>query len=143
MQDQGIVWLGSALLSALFAALTTIFSKMGVTDVNSNVATAIRTVIVLVIAWGIVIAEGNLQQIAQISHKSLIFLICSGIATGLSWMFYFRALQLGNTAFVMSIDKTSLVFVILFASLFLGEPLTFKLFLGVLLIVSGTLVVIL
>jgi transporter family protein len=143
MLNHELAWLIPALLSALFAALTTIFSKIGVTEVNSNLATAIRTVIILAIAWGIVIYEGNLQQVLHIPQKALIFLVCSGIATGLSWIFYFRALQLGTTGFVVAIDKSSLVWVILFASLFLGEPLTLKMFLGVLLIVAGTLVVVL
>lgn len=143
MQHPAIAWIIPALLSALFAALTTILTKLGVTQVNSNLATAIRTFIVLIIAWGIVVAQGNLQQAFQIPQKSLMFLIGSGVATGLSWIFYFRALQLGNTALVASIDKLSLVFVVLFAGFFLGEPLTLKMLLGVLLIVCGTLIVVL
>lgn len=136
-------WIIPALLSALFAALTTIFSKLGVTEVNSNLATAIRTGIILAIAWGIVIREGNLQQVLHIPQKALIFLVGSGIATGLSWIFYFRALQLGTTGLVVAIDKSSLVWVILLAHFFLGEPLTLKMFLGVLLLIVGTLVVVL
>ncbi len=141
MQNQ--TWWIPAILSALFAALTTIFAKVGVTNLNSNVATAIRTLIVLAIAWGIVIAEGNFRQVFEISQRTLFFLVCSGIATGLSWLFYFRALQLGTTSFVVSIDKSSLVLVVLLSSLFLGEPFTLKALLGVLLIVTGTLVVVL
>ncbi|MBW4442069.1 MAG: EamA family transporter [Plectolyngbya sp. WJT66-NPBG17] len=143
MQSDTLAWLIPALLSALFAALTTILSKIGVAQIDSNVATAIRTTIVLLITWGIVAAQGNLQQAIQIPQKTLIFLIFSGIATGLSWLFYFRALQLGHTGPVVAIDKSSLVFVILLAGLFLREPLTIKTALGSLLIVAGTLVIVL
>jgi len=117
-------WWIPAVLSALFAALTAIFAKVGVTNLNSNVATAVRTLIVLAIAWSVVIAQGNLRQVFEMSPKTLLFLILSGIATGLSWLFYFRALQLGTTSLVASIDKSSLVLVVLLSSLFLGEPLT-------------------
>ena len=109
-------WWIPAVLSALFAALTTIFAKAGVTNLNSNVATAVRTLIVLAIAWSIVIAQGNLRQVFEMSPKTLLFLILSGIATGLSWLFYFRALQLGTTSLVASIDKSSLVLVVLLSS---------------------------
>lgn len=133
------VWWFYALLSAVFAALTTIFAKVGVTEINSNLATAIRTVVVLVIAWGIVIAQGETRHLGSLSNRSLIFLVLSGAATGLSWLFYFRALQIGQASLVASIDKLSLVFVIVFAALFLGEPFSISSILGAFLIVAGVL----
>jgi bacterial/archaeal transporter family protein len=140
MQNDSGIWWIYALLSAFFAALTTIFAKIGVENVNANLATAIRTVIILVIAWGLVFAQGNLIQLSTISSRSLIFLSISGVATGLSWIFYFQALQLGKVAQVAPIDKSSVVMVILFSSIFLHEPLTLKIILGGLLVAIGTLV---
>jgi bacterial/archaeal transporter family protein len=140
MQNYSGIWWIYALLSAFFAALTTIFAKIGVENVNANLATAIRTVIILVIAWGLVFAQGNLIQLSTISSRSLIFLSISGVATGLSWIFYFQALQLGKVAQVAPIDKSSVVMVILFSSIFLHEPLTLKIILGGLLVAIGTLV---
>jgi bacterial/archaeal transporter family protein len=137
------LWWIYALLSAFFAALTTIFAKIGVANVDANLATAVRTVVILLVAWGIVMAQGNLPQLATIPTKSAIFLIVSGLATGLSWIFYFQALQLGKTAQVAPIDKSSVVMVILFSALFLHEPLTLKVVLGGCLIVVGTLVLVL
>src|SRR5688500_9958914 len=115
-------WVIYALLAAVFAALTTIFAKVGVSNINSNVATAIRTIVILLIAWGIVFFRGEWSGWATISSRTLLFLILSGAATGLSWIFYFRALQLGPASLVAPIDKSSLVLIILFSVLFLGEP---------------------
>jgi bacterial/archaeal transporter family protein len=133
-------WLIFAILSAFFAALTTIFAKVGVEEVNSNLATAIRTVVIFAIAWGLVYAEGTFQGLFELNQKTLLFLVLSGIATGLSWLFYFRALQLGSASLIAPIDKSSLVLISVFAVLFLGEPLTVKMVLGTGLILLGTLV---
>lgn len=138
-----VPWWVYALLSALFAALTTIFAKVGVSDVNSNLATAIRTVVILVIAWGIVFATDGQAQLGTLSRRTLVFLILSGIATGLSWLCYFKALQLGQASLVAPIDKASLVLIVVLAAIFLGEPLTWQSTVGSALIVAGTLVFIL
>ena len=135
-------WWFFALLSAFFAALTTIFAKVGVASVSSNLATAIRTVIILVLAWGIVFARGEAQALFTISSKTLLFLVLSGLATGLSWLCYFRALQIGPASLVAPIDKSSLVLILLLSALFLGEPLSVKALLGTTLIMAGTLVLI-
>jgi bacterial/archaeal transporter family protein len=140
MENSSSLWLIYALLSAFFAALTTIFAKIGVENVNANLATAIRTVIILAITWGLVFAQGTFSQLSSISPRTLIFLSISGVATGLSWIFYFQALQLGKVAQVAPIDKSSVVMVILFSSLFLHEPLTPKIIVGGLLIAMGTLI---
>jgi bacterial/archaeal transporter family protein len=140
--NDGKSWLIFAILSAFFAALTTIFAKVGVEGVNSNLATAIRTVVILAIAWGLVYAEGTFPEILELNQKTLLFLVLSGIATGLSWLFYFRALQLGSASSVAPIDKSSIILISLFAVLFLGEPLTVKMALGTGLILLGTLVLI-
>lgn len=142
MNDSGTWWI-DALLSAVFAALTTIFAKIGVANINSNLATAIRTLVILPIVWSIVLFEGHVRDLAAIPFKALIFLILSGVTTGLSWLFYFQALQKGEASLVAPIDKSSLVLVLLFSALFLGEPLTARSLLGVALIVGGTLVIIL
>ena len=105
-------WFGFALLSAFFAALTAILAKIGIRDVNSNLATAVRTIVIVFFAWGIVFFEGTTKQLGKISSFSLLFLVLSGLATGLSWLFYFRALQLGNASQVSPIDKLSLVITI-------------------------------
>ena len=136
-------WWIFALLSAVFAALTTIFAKIGVDSISSNVATAIRTVVILLIAWGIVWARGEIGGLQQIAPNSFLFLILSGIATGLSWLCYFRALQLGNASLVAPIDKSGLVLTLLLSVLFLGEPLTLKVGLGTALVLLGTFVLIL
>jgi bacterial/archaeal transporter family protein len=143
MENSLNIWWIYALLSAFFAALTTIFAKIGIENVDANLATAVRTVVIVFIAWGIVLAQGNLSQLATISNRSLIFLVISGIATGLSWIFYFQALQLGKAAQVAPIDKTSVVMVIIFSAIFLHEPLTLKVVLGGCLIAIGTLVLVL
>jgi transporter family protein len=136
-------WWWYALLSALFAALTTIFAKIGVQNVSSNLATAIRTVVILVIAWGIVLARGEAGGVATLSGRTLLFLGLSGAATGLSWLCYFKALQEGNASLVAPVDKSSLVMIVILAALFLGEPIGWKVVLGSSLIVAGTIVLIL
>ena len=133
-------WWIFALLSAFFAALTTVFAKVGVESVSSNLATAIRTVVILLVAWGIVWARGEWQGWADISQKTLLFLVLSGLATGLSWLCYFRALQLGPASLVAPIDKSGLVLILIFSVLFLDEPFTLQAFLGTGLIITGTLV---
>ncbi len=138
-----MTWWIYALLSAGFAALTTIFAKIGVENVNSNLATAIRTVVILVIAWGIVFFQGNAVNILTIPQRTMIFLLLSGVSTGLSWIFYFQALQAGKASLVAPIDKSSLVLVLLFSVIFLGEPLNWKIILGSSLVTIGTLVLIL
>ena len=136
------MWVVFALLSAVFAALTSIFAKIGIESVNSNLATAIRTVVVLVMAWLIVFATGKHQQIVDISTKSWIFLALSGLATGLSWLCYFYALQIGEASKVVPVDKFSVVITMIMAFFILGEVITTKTIIGGLLITAGTLVLI-
>jgi transporter family protein len=133
-------WLYWALLSALFAGLTAVLAKVGVTGVNSNLATALRTSVVLVFAWAIALATARPLALGELSRRTWIFLTLSGLATGLSWLCYFRALQLGDASRVAPIDKLSVVFVLAFAALFLQEPLTLKSGIGGLLIVTGAIV---
>ena len=140
MPDSRSTWILFALLSALFAALTTILAKLGVQGVSSNVATAVRTVVILVIAWGWIAVTGEISSLRSISTPVLVFLVLSGVATGLSWLFYFRALQSGPTATVAAIDKSSLVLVLLLSALILHEPLTWKSSIGIVLVVTGVLV---
>ena len=137
------MWWIYALLSALFASLTAIFAKVGITGVNSNLATAIRTVVILIVAWAIVLARGEAKGIATLSRHNMIFLIISGIATGLSWIFYFKALQLGKVSQVAPVDKLSVALTILLSIIFLGEALTVKTAIGAILIIAGTVVLIL
>ncbi len=136
------MWWIYALLSALFASLTAIFAKVGITGVNSNLATAIRTVIILFVAWGIVLARGEEKGINSLSKQNIIFLVISGLATGLSWIFYFKALQIGKVSQVAPVDKLSVALTIGLSVLFLGEALTIKTAVGAILIVAGTLVLI-
>jgi transporter family protein len=136
------MWWIYALLSALFASLTAIFAKIGVTNVNSNLATAIRTIIILLIAWGIVFFRGEYKTIQNLSRHNLIFLVISGLATGLSWVFYFKALQMGKVSQVAPVDKLSVALTIVLSVIFLGEALTWKTALGALLIIGGTIVLI-
>lgn len=136
------MWAIFALLSAVFAALTSIFAKIGIENVNSNLATAIRTVVVLVMAWGIVLMTGKLNQLLDISFKSWIFLILSGLATGLSWLCYFYALQIGEASKVVPVDKFSVVITMVMAFFILGETVTVKTIIGGILITLGTLVLI-
>lgn len=135
-------WLIYALVSALFAALTAIFAKMGLKDVNSDLATAIRTVIVLFITWAIVFVRGNATGFNNLSKNNWIFLTLSAFATGLSWIFYYKALQLGKASEVSAIDKGSIVFTILLSFIFLKEPLTLKLLIGAALITIGMVVIV-
>ncbi len=136
------MWWIYALLSAFFAALTAILAKVGVAAVNSDLATAIRTVVILVVAWGIVFARGELKGIHTLSGNSLLFLVLSGLATGLSWIFYFKALKLGNVSQVAPVDKLSVALTIVLAAIILNETLTIKTIVGALLIIAGTLVLI-
>lgn len=137
------MWIIFALLSAFFAALTSILAKMGIENVNSNLATAIRTVVVLVMAWGIVFLTGKQAEIPDISRRSWIFLGLSGLATGLSWLFYFKALQIGEASKVVPIDKFSVVISMIMAFIILGEAVNTKTIIGGLLITAGTFVLIL
>ncbi|MBF8456861.1 EamA family transporter [Kaistella sp. G5-32] len=133
------MWWIYALLSALFAAATAIFAKIGVENVNSNLATAIRTVVVLVMIWLIVFFRQEYKGIGELSQRNWIFLGISGLATGFSWIFYFKALQMGEVSKVAGIDKLSLALTIIFAVIFLGETLTWKTAVGGSLIIAGTL----
>lgn len=134
------MWKYYALLSALFAALTAIFAKIGVKDINSNLATAIRTTVILVLTWGIVLFNGLLNQVKTISGHTWCFLLLSGIATGLSWLFYFKALQEGDVSRVAPIDKLSVVITILLAFFLLKEPVNTKVIIGAMLITAGSIV---
>ena len=137
------MWKVYALLSALFAALTAILAKLGVRGVNSNLATAVRTLVVLFIAWGIVAFSGELKDLRSLTRTNLIFLTLSGIATGLSWIFYFRALQTGDVSKVAPIDKLSVAFAMALSFLLLKEHIDAKTLIGGLLIVAGSIVIIL
>ncbi len=134
-------WKTYAILSAVFAALTAILAKKGVTGVDSNLATAIRTVVILFITWGIVIGSGKFGMLREIGRGSLVFLILSGVATGLSWLFYFKALQEGDASKVAPIDKLSVAITIFLSILILGEPADPKVIIGGALIVAGSLVI--
>lgn len=137
------MWILYALLSAVFAAMVSILAKIGLKGINSNLATAIRTVVVLVMAWGIVFFTGKQKEISTLTNKNWQFLIYSGIATGISWLFYFKALQLGEASKVAPIDKLSVVITMVLAFIFLGETVTVKTVIGGLLITAGTLVLVL
>lgn len=137
------MWLIFALLSAIFAALTSILAKVGIEGVNSNLATAIRTVVVVVMAWLMVFLTHTQSGIAQINRKSWIFLILSGLATGASWLCYYRALQIGQASKVVPIDKLSVVITLILAFVFLHEEFTMKSLIGCVLIGAGTLVMVL
>lgn len=137
------MWVVYALLSALFAALTAIFAKIGVQDVDSNLATAIRTAIILLLTWGIVFFTKGITSIKAISGHTWIFLILSGLATGLSWLLYFKALQTGDVSRVAPVDKLSVVITIILAFLFLKEPITPKVIIGGILITAGAILMIL
>ena len=136
------MWWAYALLSALFASLTAIFAKVGVENVNSNLATALRTIIILIIAWAIVFFRGETKGLGAVSKHSLLFLGISGIATGLSWLFYFKALQVGKVSQVAPVDKLSVALTIVLSVLFLHEALTWKTAVGAMLIIAGTLVLV-
>ena len=134
------MWKDYALLSALFAALTAVFAKIGVKDINSDLATAIRTSVILFITWGIVLVGNHTAEVKGISGHTWIFLVLSGAATGLSWMFYFKALQVGDVSRVAPIDKLSVVITICLSFLFLKEPVSLRVIIGALLITSGSIV---
>lgn len=133
-------WFTWALLSAVAAALTAVLTKIGATGVSANMATAVRTVVVLVFAWGLVFVGGDTAEFAKLSRRNLVFLTLSGIATGLSWIAYVRALQLGEASKVASIDKLSLLFVLVFSVMVLREPLSAKTLIGAALICCGGVV---
>lgn len=137
------MWWIFALLSALFAALTAIFAKIGIRGVDTDLATAIRTVVILILAWGIAFFRGGVATMYSLTRQNIIFLCLSGVATGLSWIFYFKALQLGKVSQVAPVDKMSVAFAIIFAIIFLGEPLTWRTAIGASLIIAGSLVLIL
>ncbi len=134
-------WLLAAFLSALFAGLTAILAKIGIAGVNSNLATAIRTIFVLVFAWAIVFWQGRASEIGTLSSKTWLFLILSAVATALSWLFYFYALKIGAASRVGPIDKLSMVFTVVLAALFLGETLTIKIIIGTVLMAVGAIVI--
>lgn len=136
------MWKLYAILSALFAALTAIFAKVGVKDVDSNLATAIRTTVILILTWGIVAATGHFSAIKTVPKYTWLFLILSGAATGLSWLCYFKAIQLGDVSRVAPVDKLSVVFVIILAAIFLHESLSPRVIVGALLITAGAIVMI-
>lgn len=137
------MWFLFALLSAVFAALTSILAKIGIEGVNSNLATAIRTVVVVVMSWGMVFLTNAQNGITEISKKSWIFLILSGLATGASWLCYYRALQMGEASKVVPVDKLSVVITLILAFIFLHEEFTVKSLVGCLLIGAGTLLMVL
>ena len=134
------MWKYYALLSAVFAALTAVFAKIGVKDVNSNLATAIRTTVILFLTWGIVFFSNRVSEIKDISRHTWCFLLLSGLATGLSWLFFFKALQTGDVSRVAPIDKLSVVITILLAFVLLKEPVCTKTIVGALLITAGSMV---
>ncbi len=137
------MWKVYAFLSAFFAALTAICAKIGVKDINSDLATAVRTAIILFLTWGIVIFGSHLCEIKTISRNTWLFLILSGLSTGLSWLFYFKAIQTGSVSRVAPIDKLSVVITILLAFIFLHEQPSFKVIVGALLVASGSILMIL
>lgn len=137
-----MTWVTYALLSAVFAAMTAILAKIGVHDVDSNLATAIRTVVIVIFAWGIVFATGGYKGLPGLSGKTVLFLILSGLATGASWICYFHALKLGDAVRVAPIDKLSVPIAVIIAVLFLGEKLDWRGWLGVVCITGGALLLI-
>ena len=137
------MWMIFAVLSAVFAALTSILAKIGIEGVNSNLATAIRTIVVVIMAWGMVFLTHSQNGLAEISKKSWIFLILSGLATGASWLCYYKALQMGDASKVVPIDKMSVVITLILAFVFLHEQFTAKSLIGCILIGAGTLIMVL
>lgn len=133
------MWMIFALLSAIFAALTSILAKIGIENVNSNLATAVRTVVVVIMAWAMVFLTNTQSGITEISRKSWLFLILSGLATGASWMCYYKALQMGDASKVVPIDKLSVVITLVLAFVFLHEQFTLKSLIGCVLIAAGTM----
>lgn len=137
------MWWIYALLSAVFASLTAIFAKVGIKGVDSDLATAIRTVVILMLAWGFALYKGVVPSMQNLTKQNWMFLVLSGIATGCSWIFYFKALQAGKVSQVAPVDKLSLALTIVLSVIFLGEALTWKTAIGALMIIGGTLVLIL
>jgi transporter family protein len=137
------MWWVYALLSAFFAALTAVLAKVGIKGVNSDIATAIRTSVVLVITWGVAFFRGGTTSLTTLSKHNLLFIALSGIATGLSWVFYFKALQIGKVSQVAPVDKLSVALAIVLSVVFLGESLTWKDAAGAALIIAGTIILIL
>lgn len=137
------MWLVFAILSAVFAALTSVLAKIGIENVNSNLATAIRTVVVVFMSWGMVFLTQAQSGLSEISKKSWIFLVLSGLATGASWLCYYKALQMGEASKVVPIDKLSVVITLILAFVFLHEQFTAKSLIGCVLIAAGTLVMVL
>lgn len=137
------MWQVYAVLSAVFASLTVLFSKMGVRGIDSNLATAVRVSFILILVWGIVIFTGKMGEVRSIQPRAMLFLFLSAIATGLSWLFYFKALQLGDVCRVAPIDKLSVPLTMVLGVIILGEAVSWKLVIGGLLITAGTLVLIL
>lgn len=142
MTQSNNIWIFYALGSAVFAALTAILAKIGIKGVDSNLATAIRTVVILFFAWGIVAWQGTFRDLPSLQGRTILFLVLSGLATGASWLCYFHALKLGPASRVAPIDKLSVVLVILFAAIFLKEPMTPKVILGVAMVAGGALLLI-
>lgn len=138
-----MTWIGWALLSAVFAAATALLAKVGVAHVDSNLATAVRTTVVLVFAWGIALALGKHDELRDLDRKTVLFLVLSGLATGLSWLCYFRALQMGPASRVAPLDKLSVPLVMVFAWMLLGEKVNAAALVGGLLITAGAMVMVL
>lgn len=136
------MWWIYALLSALFASLTAIFAKLGVKHVDTDLATAVRTVVILIVAWGLAFFKGTVPGMQNFTKQNWIFLVLSGCATGLSWIFYFKALQIGKVSQVAPVDKLSVALTIVLSIIFLKEVLTFKTAIGALLIIAGTFILI-
>ena len=137
------MWFVFALLSAIFAALTSILAKIGIDGVNSNLATAVRTVVVVIMAWGMVFLTHTQNDLSEISRKSWIFLVLSGLATGASWLCYYKSLQIGDASKVVPVDKLSVVITLVLAFIFLHEEFTAKSLIGCVLIGAGTLIMVL
>lgn len=136
------MWLIYAILSALFASLTAIFAKMGVINISSNLATALRTVVVLCMTWIIVLAKNETKGISSLSKQNIVFLVASGVCTGLSWLCYFKALKEGNVSQVAIIDKLSVALTIVLAAIFLGESLTMRSVIATTFIIAGALIMV-
>jgi transporter family protein len=136
------MWWIYALLSAFFAGLTAVLAKVGIKGIDSNLATAIRTVIILLLAWAIVFFKGGQTGISSLTKQNWVFLTLSGLATGLSWIFYFKALQMGKVSQVAPVDKASVAIALILSVIFLGEPLTYKTIIAVLMITGGTIILI-
>jgi len=136
------MWILYAILSAVFASLTAIFAKIGVKDINSNLATAIRTIVVLILIWGIVFARGEHEGFSLLTKKNILFLVISGIMTGLSWIFYFRAIQEGPLSVIAPIDKLSVALTIILSIIIFNEAVTLKMLIGAAMIIGGIIVLI-